>query len=175
MDFKPGLQIDTEIYTWQRHTLYSSALGTCKKKHAEHQCNQTLMIIGHWSFNDKAAERGKLKKSLMALQEVSQGPAKPEGSVILPSPCRVGTAEGNTQEKKNRQHRAKRASQGSSGWCCHNSTNALRREFCWRTAVEGALSGDDEKCWAVSHDLQHGWLAAPSPRALALQSCWMTF
>lgn len=36
----------------------------------------------------------------MALQEVSQGPAKPEGSVILPSPCRVGTAEGNTQEKK---------------------------------------------------------------------------
>lgn len=77
--------------------------------------------------------------------------------------------------KKPRQHRAKRASQGSSGWCCHNSTNVLRRQFRWRTVVEGALSGDDEKCWAVSHDLQHGWLAAPSPRALALQSCWMTF
>lgn len=74
----------------------------------------------------------------------------------------------------NQATQSKTGLKGNSAWCSRNSTNALGRESCWRTVVEGALSGD-KKCWAVSLDLQHGWLSVPSPRALARQSCCMTF
>lgn len=103
MDFKPGLQIDTEIDTWQRHTLYSSTLCTCRKKHAERQClYQMLTIFGHCCFNE-TCRVGKMEEVPDVFMKGLPGTSKTRGccftSLSLQS-AQVRGTQGNKPSNK---------------------------------------------------------------------------